>query len=347
VADFLEIDGSYGEGGGQILRTAAALSIVTQRPIRVFNIRAKREKPGLQTQHLEGLKAAAELCNGKLVGAKIGSTEISFAPGKISKGGIRIEIPTAGSIGLILQVLQLACSKAPFPIEIEVRGGADFGKFAPPLLYLKNVILPYLSKMGYESELHTLKSGFYPKGGADTKIILRPPDLPELLPLNLVDQGSAESISISGVSVAANQLKERRVAERQAAAAAEQIKKKFGKEPKIETRYVEAENPGSGIVLWIRTESGAILGSDSVGELKVTAERVGQQAARELIEDFETGACVDRHAADQLLPYMALAGKSAIKVAQITPHVETNIWAIEKFLPAKFAVDRKERIISV
>ncbi|MEM5798567.1 MAG: RNA 3'-terminal phosphate cyclase [Candidatus Aenigmatarchaeota archaeon] len=331
----IEIDGSYGEAGGQILRTAIGLSVITQTPVKIFNIRAKRAQPGLKSQHLEGLRAAAQLCNAKIEGDVLGSTEIKFYPDKIERTRIEINIPTAGSIGLVLQVLQLACVYAPGPVEIVINGGADFGKFAPPIPWLQAVLLPLLKKMGYEIEINSIRSGFYPKGGAITKIDITP--VSKLSPIFLIEQGKFSFVK--GISVAAQQLKQRMVAERQAVAASKFIEKEAGLKSKIDCAYVEAANPGSGIVLWAETDSGAVLGSSEVGQIGITAEQVGQSAAKSLIDDAKTGACIDRHAADQILPFLALAnGKSIITVPQLTSHAKTNMWVIKKFLNVDFSI---------
>ena len=133
--DFLEIDGSYGEGGGAILRIACALSVLIKRPVRIFNIRKNRPKPGLRMQHLVGLKALAEISNGNLVNGKMGATEIFFTPGKVAQGTYKIGVGTAGSVGLILQILQLACIKATGKITLNIEGGATFGLWAPVLCW--------------------------------------------------------------------------------------------------------------------------------------------------------------------------------------------------------------------
>lgn len=342
----IEVDGSYGEAGGALLRVAVALSVLTQKPIRIFNIRAGRKQPGLKTQHLEGLRATAVLCGAKLKGATLGSTEIEFAPAEIKESRLTISIPTAGSIGLILQILQLAAINAPAPVDIFIKGGADFGKFAPPIPYLQQVTLALLEKMGYKIEIKTLKHGFYPVGGGQTEIKIWPAR--ELRPLNLTEQGAITKID--GASIAAHQLEKRDVAGRQAKAAAEIVQKEIGIAPEIRVEHVEAACPGSGIVLWMKTNSGAILGSGAIGELRVTAEQIGHIAARDLAADFKTGAAVDRYATDQLIPFMALAaefGPSAIKVPAITSHAATNIWVVEKFLPVEFRVDEKKKVISV
>ena len=162
----IELDGSHGEGGGSIIRVATALSVVTGKPCKITNIRAGRLNPGLRAQHMESINALSELCNAKIKGNDISSTEVEFHPGKELQKRIVIEIPTAGSIGLALQSILIAATKTSHAIDIVVKGGATNGKWAAPVNYIKNVLLPLLEKMEYNIDLEIIKYGYYPKGGA-------------------------------------------------------------------------------------------------------------------------------------------------------------------------------------
>jgi RNA 3'-phosphate cyclase len=165
----IEINGAIGEGGGQILRTATALSAITKIPCHIFNIRKGRKNPGLMTQHLLGLRALAELCNGKLEGDNLGSQEIKFYPGKIYKNRISINIPTAGSITLVLQSLIPPALFASSLVEINFDGGATDTFFAPTIDHFRYVFLKILEKMGIKIDLEIIKRGYYPEGGAKVK----------------------------------------------------------------------------------------------------------------------------------------------------------------------------------
>jgi RNA 3'-phosphate cyclase len=334
----LAIDGSFGEGGGQILRTATALSAVKKIPCRVFNIRMKREKPGLQTQHLLGLRALAELCNGRLEGDYLNSTEIKFYPREIKKEKITIKIPTAGSITLVLQTLIPLCIFAKNPIEIYFEGGATDTFFSPTIDHFRYVFLKILERMGAKVEIEILRKGYYPEGGAKLKAKIFPA---KLKPINLTERGKIKKISI--ISGASQSLKSKKVAERQVAG----VKEVLGKlnlpiEEKIE--YYDTQSPGSQVCLIAEFEN-TILGTDNLGKIGKRAEDVGKEAALELLKEQKTNACLDKHLADQILPYMALAeGKSQITVSEITEHCKTNIWVIEKFIEGKFEI--KESLIS-
>lgn len=336
----IEIQGDYLEGGGQILRTAVALSAVTGKPVAIKNIRKGRPKPGLQAQHLESINAIARLCSAEIKGNKLGSTEIEFNPQQIQSGDIDIYIPTAGSVSLVLQPLMIAAMHAGSRIGINIAGGATNGKWAPPLNYVINVLLPLLEKMDYKGNIRIEKYGYYPKGGAHVKAAIEPCSLK---PLQLTERG--EILSIEGISHAATELEKAKVAERQAKAAETVIKRDLETAPAIAINYVKTQNPGSAVELFARTEN-SVLGSDCLGEIKKRAEDVGKEAAEDMVKAILKNSAVDEHAEDQLLPYMALAeGKSAISVAEITNHTCTNIWVIEKFLPVKFEIDEKRKII--
>ncbi|OGZ19016.1 MAG: RNA 3'-terminal-phosphate cyclase [Candidatus Nealsonbacteria bacterium RBG_13_42_11] len=334
----IEIDGAYLEGGGQILRTACSLSAITKKPCRVFNIRKGREKPGLMPQHLLGIQALSQLCNGKLEGDSLGSEEIEFSPGEIQAQDLNIKIRTAGSITLVLQTLIIPCLNAPRPVKINFDGGATDTFFSPTIDYFQYVFLKILEKMGIKADVKILKRGYYPEGGAKMEVLIYPSGIKTL---NLTKRG--EILKIDAVSGAANTLKEKKVAERQITGVKEILGKlKLPLEEKIE--YYETASPGSQICL-IAEFKNTIIGADNLGKLGKRAEDVGKEAAWELLKTADSKACLDKYLADQILPYLALAnGKSSVSVSEITNHVKTNIWVIEKFLEGRFGI--KENTIT-
>ena len=342
--EVLEIDGSYGEGGGSILRTAVGLSVCTQKPIRIYNIRKNRPQPGLKVQHLQGIKAAAELCGGKIEGAELGSTEIRFFPEKNFSDKVKVGIETAGSVGLVLQVLQIAILKAEKEVKVEIRGGATYGKWAPPIDFVETVCYKILDKIGYKINLEVERHGFYPKGGARVNAIFYPPS--ELKGLNLIEQGKIEKVS--GLSVASKQLEEKKVAERQKISSRGEIFNKLQVSPNIKTGYFNTESIGSAITLWLTTQNGTILGASKIGEQKLRAEIVGKEASQSLIEDFSAGATIDQHSLDQIIPFLALGkGHSELKFSKLTSHAATNIWVCEQFFGNIFGINAHtlERIV--
>ncbi|MFQ6009987.1 MAG: RNA 3'-terminal phosphate cyclase [Candidatus Aenigmatarchaeota archaeon] len=322
----IEIDGS--EAGGQLVRTAVALSALTGKPMEMKNIRGARPQPGLKTQHMEGIRTIAELCGAEVWGLVLGSKELEFHPKELKPRDITIEISTAGSIGLVLQALLLAMAKTKKTIKINFDGGGTWNKWAPPVEYMNRVFLPLID---HRVEFNMLREGFYPKGGAKVETVVFPF---EPKPLEILEKGLlAESFIIS---IASKSLQKNRVAERQVEAARELLSGTL-KDAHIEIEYRDSVSPGSGILIYAITHN-SIIGADAIGERGKRAEEVGKEAAKNFLFEFTNGA-VDRHASDMLLPYMALAGKGKIKTSQITHHSLTNISVIEKFLPVKFSVE--------
>ncbi len=328
----VEIDGSYLEGGGQVLRTACALSALLRRPCRVFNIRKGRPKPGLRPQHLAGLEALSRSCGGTLTGGHVGSTEIFFAPRAERQRNIEVEISTAGSATLVFQALLLPALASPTPCSIAIRGGATDTHFAPTADYFTEVFLRLLRKAGVKVEVEIKKRGYYPRGGADTGITVTPA---RIRPVRLMDRGELERVRI--LSAAASSLKGRKVAERQATAAAGALKA-LGAPLYEEARYYETRSPGSSVCL-VAECSNSVLGADGLGKIGKRAEAVGEEAAAALLGELRSGACLDRHMADQILPFLALSeNESSFTASEITDHARTNMWVIERFLEGRFAV---------
>ncbi|MCX8185172.1 MAG: RNA 3'-terminal phosphate cyclase [Sulfolobales archaeon] len=328
----LEVDGSFGEGGGQILRTAVALSAIAGIDIRVVNIRAKRPEPGLKKQHLTGILAAAKICNAVVEGASVGSTEVVFKPGSIRGGRYEFDVGTAGSVTLVLQTLLPIAAFADSPVTIEVRGGTDV-PWSPPIDYLRYVVKPHLERLGYIFRVELVRRGHYPRGGGVVRVTVdKPPK--SFKSVNVVSAGPLKKVE--GISHCVKLPKH--VAERQARAVVEELRKhRVGASVDVVLEWYEPEKdyhlgPGSGVVLWAQTEN-SVLGADSLGERGKPAEVVGAEAASKLLEELATGMAYDRHMADILVPYLALArGVSLIGISKLTLHVYTNLWLVKQVL---------------
>lgn len=327
----LEIDGSYGEGGGQLVRTAVALSAVTGREIRVTNIRKNRQNPGLKQQHLKALETTARICEARVSGLFPGSTELSFAPVEIKGGKYDIDIGTAGSITLLLQCFMPALPFAKEKVELTVRGGTDVA-WAPTIDYLQQVTFRALERLGYAGKVILKEHGYYPKGGGKVSASFEPCRLRGFHFLK-------EEEEIRGISHASNL--PAHVPLRQAEAARLKLLE-AGYPSRIETQSFEVFSTGSGITLWA-----GYLGGSALGERGLPAEKVGERAAEEIILELRAGASVDVHLADQLIPYMALAGNSSYTVRELSPHTATNIWITEQFLDVKFRIKEKEGLFEV
>jgi RNA 3'-phosphate cyclase len=334
----IEIDGSMGEGGGAVLRTALALSAVSRQPIRIYNVRAKRAKPGLAPQHMHGVKALAELTKAKVEGLSLGSTELKFEPGAMEGGEFRVDIGTAGSTTLILQILMPAAAFAKKSVEVEITGGTD-NPLAPSIDFLKNVTLPILCRFGYRGEVECIRRGHYPRGGGVVRACIEP--IQRLKAIELVEPGKVTRIS--GIAHCVK-LPEH-IATRMAHAASMSLIKAGYSDVNVKAESYEPSRdphfgPGTGITLWAETERGAILGASSLGRPGKPAEQVGREAAESLVKQLRTGCAVDRHLTDQIIPYMALAdGTSEITSAELTSHALTNVALVEQVLGVKFEVD--------
>ncbi len=333
--NMIEIDGSQKSGSGTILRLSIAVAAIKRQPIHITNIRASRPKPGLKHQHLEGVITAAKLCSAKLEGATLGSRELWFEPQEIKGGNIEAQIETAGSIPMLFLSTLPICVFAKTPVRLHVAKGGTDTIHAPTINYLRNVLLPALKPMGVEAEVSVQKYGYYPKGMGEATMTIKPSS--SLKPIQFGRFGNL--IGIKGVSVCTF-LADRQVAERQAKAARDLLTQS-GFKPEIKVVNDES-NPiqkGSSIALWAETDTGVILGADSIGELRKMAEQVGREAAQKLLAELSVKPTVDEFLADMLIPYMALAeGKSSFLTRTITEHIESNMWLMEKMLNVKFTI---------
>lgn len=325
----LTIDGSYGEAGGQVLRTAVALSAITKTPTTIINIRANRPTPGLRPQHLMGLKAAAHICQATTKGITIGSETVEFTPGKVKGGEYTVTIGTAGSITLILQILTPLCLHADDTVTVTVTGGTDV-KWSPSLCYFQKVFCPLVRKMGAHIEITVKTYGFYPRGGGEVTAVIHP--WKDKSPLHLTERGSLTRVDVD--SIASTFLKNARVAERQVQA----FQKAFPHNTTATTQYVPTLNPGSSLCAVAHYDN-TVLGADALGEKGKPAEKVGTEAAVALTKEIKTGAALDVYMADQIIPYIALVGGS-VSVSSVSKHTQTNIWVCQQFLDTALSLNQ-------
>jgi len=337
----IEIDGSI--GGGQLLRTAISLSALTNKPIRIFNIRkGKKDKQhGLRPQHLMGVKIAGEFCQADITGLKENSLEVEFIPKKLSVSNREIDIGTAGSISLLLQTITPLLIFAQKPIDLDITGGTET-KWSPTIQYTKYVTYPVLKMLGAELDLEIIKHGYYPKGGGRVSVKSKP--IKELNRFICTNRGNIRGIHVDSVcgSLPPD------IAERQGQSALRTIQYYFPN-VKVSMGYksVPSLSPGTSVTCYAVCDK-SVIGSSSLGELGVRAETIGERAAEGLITSLNTGSALDKYMADQILIYLALAkGTSQVRVEDITQHVKTNIQVIEQILPVEFQVDYNKKEISV
>ena len=343
--EMLEIDGSLKSGSGTMLRLSVAFSAITGRPLHMTNIRARRSNPGLRPQHLEAVLTAAKLCRARVSGARVGSMEITFEPSRIVGGRFRAEIGTAGSIPMLIMTILPICIFAPEPVRVLIEKGGTDVRHAPTINYMRYVLLPVLAKMGVRARIRVLRYGYYPRGLGAVELSVEPLEGP-LQPIVLEEFGELQAVR--GVSVCTF-LEKRKVADRQARAAREVLAQE-GLKADIRVVY-DRSNPaqrGSSIVLWAETDTGVLLGADSIGELGKPAEVVGREAAEGLLAELRARATADVHLADMLVPYVALAdGRSAYLARELTDHMDANIWLAERILGARFHVQKADGLYRV
>jgi RNA 3'-terminal phosphate cyclase (ATP) len=319
----LEIDGSMGEGGGQILRTALSLSLHLQRPFRLVNIRLHRGKPGLQRQHLAAVQAAAAIGRAEVAGAELGATELQFIPRELVAGEYRFDIGSAGSTTLLLQALLLPLALARAPSRLQLVGGTH-NPMAPTFEFLQQAYLPLLRRMGAEVELELVRPGFYPCGGGE--LVVRIDPVPRLSPLSLLERGAIKKIhAVSLLSRLPGHIAEREL---------RVVAQGLGLAPEaLQRRWTDkAYCPGNALQVLVRSEACTELFS-AIGQRGVPAEVVAEGVVQQVRRYLAAGVPVGAHLADQLLLPLALAGEGAFLTLEPDRHTPTNISVIRHFLP--------------
>jgi len=327
----IELDGSHGEGGGQLVRLAVALAALAGKPLRLANVRANRARPGLAPQHLAAVRAVASVCEARCEGLELRSTAFSFEPRLRPAGGeMRVEVGTAGSVTLVLQALLPILLAARAPSRVVVRGGTDVRQ-APAWDYFCRILLRLLGRMGVRVRASVVRRGYYPRGGGEVIVELEP-----ATPRPFVFQEKAGPWRIAGAAHVANLPVS--IAERMRDAAALALPAKAEVEAQALGRDAAA-GTGGAITLWAECDAG-LLGACRVAERGVRAEALGEAVGAELAADLAAGATLDVHAADQVLVYMAMAqGRSSFTTRAVSSHARTAMWLLAQFLPARFAVE--------
>ncbi|MDQ3808005.1 MAG: RNA 3'-terminal phosphate cyclase [Thermoproteota archaeon] len=328
----VKIDGSQGEGGGQILRTAISLSAITGKPIEVSNIRANRTNPGLRPQHMVGIRIIADLFHAKSENLKVGADWIRFSPSEKFEGGsVKFDIGTAGSIPLILMTVVPAVSLSNNSLQIEITGGTDV-KASPTIDYIKHIVAKSYLSIGPEFSVDVLKRGYYPKGGGVVQCTIKPCKTPGTI--ELLGSGYLEPKIISVCS----QLPVH-VAKRQISSALIALEKKDIRCSNYTASIETSVSPGSSILVYSASDFGLYIGGDSIGELGKRAETVGAEAATRFLDSTPAQATVDPFLADMLVVPLALSnGRSRYRVARITQHLLTNLHVVSEMVGCNYSV---------
>jgi len=331
----VEVDGSYGEGGGQILRTAAAFAVALQKPIRVTNIRAGREVPGLRQQHVSALEILAAVSRGRLEGCRVGSQEITFFPGKGGGGSLFFDLKTAASITLVLQAVVPAVSLSRGALSLELVGGTDV-PWSPTFDYFANVVRHAFSSVGVVFHAEAVSRGYYPKGGGRAKVSIEGCDSPK----SLVMVGPPRSVGASVVSRCAS-LPDH-VARRQMVSAVDTLKSKGIPVAQATSVREQSISPGSSVLVWDVATDIAV-GADSIGARGKSAESVGAEAGERFASTIASGACIDSNLADMLAPVLSMAqDESQIRIQGSTEHLETNLYVARLFTSSTYSIEKKE-----
>jgi RNA 3'-phosphate cyclase len=327
----IEIDGSMGEGGGQVLRTSLTMSVMAGEAFRISKIRAGRKIPGLRPQHLKAVEAAAAICNGKVEGAALGSTEMVFKPGELRPGKFVFTIQTAGSATLVLQTIFLPLSVSMGPSTVIIAGGTHV-PWSPSFHYLDLQWLAFMKRLGMNARMNLLQAGFYPKGGGEIRAEIKP--VQWISPLRIQERGKL--IQIRGVSGVANL--PRKVAERQRG----QVLRRLGsKYPLNDLRIANLPSRFKGTILLLLVEfefsQACFFGLGAIGK---PAENVADEAIDDLEKFLKTSGVVDKYLADQLLLPLVFTDDSSIySTPVITKHLLTNAAVIHHFSPGIIQIE--------
>ena len=336
-SDLVKIDGSYGEGGGQILRTAISLSAITGKPVEVCNIRTNRTNPGLRPQHLAGIKIIADLFHAKSENLKIGAEWIRFSPSdKFEGGSIKIDIGTAGSIPLILMTVVPAVSLSNNSLQIEVTGGTDV-RASPTIDYIKYIVAKSYLSIGPKFSVDVLKRGYYPKGGGLVQCTIKPCKTPGTIELLATRYLEPNIISVCSQLPA-------HVAKRQISSALIALEKKGIRCSNYTASIETSISPGSSILVYSAADFSLYVGGDSIGERGKRAEAIGTEAAKRFLDSAVAEATVDPFLADMLVLPLALSkARSRYRVARVTQHLLTNLHIVSEIVRCKYSIEQQGR----
>ena len=343
----IDIDGSYGEGGGQILRTSLSLAAITGKPTSIHNIRAGRKKPGLAAQHLTSVRAAAAICNAQVQGDTLGSTMLEFIPsGAVKSGSYTFDVTkaqeggSAGAVTLVLQTILLPLALANGDSQITLRGGTHVS-YSPSFTYVEQVYLPMLNRMGVEADIQLNAWGWYPVGNGEVQLVVKS-NTKNLSGITLLKRGELRQLQGLAVVTELPSHIPQRMTNR-----AENLLREGGLKPILQALRAKGVAAGAGFFLTAEYEN-SLAGFAGLGRLGLAAEKVAEIACEEFLKFHHRSAAVDEHLADQLLlPAAVASGESQYQVAEVSLHLRTNAAVIEQFGVARVTVDEGEKMVTV
>ena len=321
--DFLKINGAYGEGGGQIVRSAIILSCITKKPIHIENIRKNRKIPGLKPQHLTAIKILKNISDSKFIGDEIGSTELKFIPGEIQNSKLFEDVGTAGSISLILQVLIPIVAISQKKLDLTIKGGTDV-QWSPTMYYTQHVLKEAYSRMGINFSLKLKKSGYYPKGKGEVDLEINPSNVKAI---SLAKRKTDQTNIVCTFSKIPNQKIESEI---------KRIKEKLDNENfvvNVEIKELEALDSGASLLVYSIDEN-SIIGIDGLFDKKTQSFDID-------LDRFLGDLAVDDNLSDMIVVPASLAkGKTRFQVKKITKHLETNLFVTSKISGCKYGVGK-------
>ncbi|APE95624.1 RNA 3'-terminal phosphate cyclase [Halodesulfurarchaeum formicicum] len=315
------IDGR--EGGGQLVRLAVALAAIEGVPVRIDNVRGGRDEPGLRAQHVAALQTVGTLTDADSEGVEVGSETVVFRPGPILGGDVEIEVGTAGSIPLVFDTVLPLAMATETPFTVRATGGTDV-KWSPPIGYHRFVKFPFLQRFGLAAEIDVERRGFYPRDGGLATLKVSPSDV---APINCQERGELKGVTIHSIATA--DLQEAEVSKRQVNGARDALESEIDVPISTRSESVQSHSTGT-VVLVVAKYEHSLAGFDALGEPGWPAEDVGKAAAQELRRFHHATGAVDRHLADQLLPFLARAG-GGITTPTLTDHVRSSRALLETF----------------
>ena len=334
----LVIDGSLGEGGGQILRTSISLAAILGKTIEIHNIRSKRNNPGLNFQHLHSLKTIGKLCNGEILNAYLGSQAIKFKPNKLIEKDLEVDIGTAGSITLLLQAIIPTVALSNIDLKITIKGGTDV-KWSPTINYLQEVYRPIYRILGIEFDIKLIRRGYYPKGNGKVEVMIRKTS--KIKSIKLISR------NIKEVNLFISSYNNNIISKIKKTIINRLIENKVFVD-NIETESTTAMSPGCTMLLYSVNNNDTFIGSDTVSNKKINEYEIGNRCAETFLKEVNSYSSIDKNLADMIVLPLSLAdNKSKFITSNITEHLRTNLEINKLFTSCQYNIQEENSLVTL